>query len=198
MNRLLRSKGYSHGLANNVYAGALSMAKNHRSIFFAAMPISVAGLYGPIFGRDQNPNGFVFFGGSLLCPCLAAVVLMIFPFRPYRSSPFGRGGPDFIDVRDPDMGKLAKIFTSTQATLFLWRSTLRFAFILLLLMALLAVPLRHSLEWSWDLPLQTVFLTLIASYLSLGSAVMDWGFRTYSATSVESPVSPIGQENSFQ
>jgi hypothetical protein len=180
-----KANRYSKGLASKVYAGALSMAQNHNRVFFATLPFAVAGLYGPIINPDHNPNGFVFFGGSLVCPCIAAVVLTIFPFRPYRGSPFSPGGPSYDDTGDPDAKRLQLIFTSSQATQFLWRSALRWVLILLALMAILAVLVRHLLEWSWDLPLQTVFLTILACFLSLGAQVMDWGFRAYSATTGE-------------
>jgi hypothetical protein len=168
-------------LARKIYPGALSMAKNHRVIFFASLPFSIVGLNGPIFGKQQDHNGFVFLGGSILCPLLAALVLTIMPFQPYRSSPFAFAGNRPVDTRDPRMLQLANIFKSSSARQFLWRSTSRLILVLLVLMGALAVVVRNALEWSWKMPDPTVGLTLMACYLSLAATVMDWGFNTYSS-----------------
>ncbi len=83
MAKTLRTEQAHRTLADKIYPGALSMGKNHRATLFVSLPFSVVGLNGPIFGTQQDHNGFVFLGGSILCPLLAALVLTIIPFRPY-------------------------------------------------------------------------------------------------------------------
>jgi hypothetical protein len=177
----MRPESSYKGLANKVFPGVLSMAKGHAKIFFATLPFAVVGLNGPILGRHQDHNGFVFLGGALLSPFVAALIIILFPFKPYQGSPFARGS-HLVDANDPEMARLVSIFQSSQLSTFLWRSTSQLTVILLVLMAFLLIVDRNTLEWSWHLPDAGIGLTLIACWIALGSAVMNWGFRTYSDT----------------
>jgi MFS family permease len=174
-------KNSYRGLANKVFPGALSMAQGHATIFYIALPFAVAGLNGPIFGSHKDHNGIIFLGGALLCPCIAALVLTLFPFRPYQGSPF-LPGSKYVDTRDPDMERLVSIFQSSQLNSFLWRSTFQLMILLISLMTTLAIAERKTLEWSWQLPPATAIFTALVLYIVLNAAVMNWGFRTYSDT----------------
>ncbi len=168
---------YYKRLSKRVYPGAVRMAQAHRTIFKVCLVIAVVGMNGPLVGRYQEHNGFSFLVGPILGPVVAALILTVFPFRPYRGAPFALDGFRKLNEEDPDDAAVMAIFRSNEIKGFLWLSALKLMLILELIMAVVAFLYRHSL--SWTLPGPAVIGPILASYFALVSGVMDYGFRAY-------------------
>jgi hypothetical protein len=170
---------YYKTVSKRVFPGAVTMAQAHRTILKVCLLIAVLGMIGPLVGRYQDHNGLSFFFGPILGPVVAALILTVFPFRPYRGSPFAPKGFRQLDAEDPENAALVSIFRSNEMKLFLWVSALKLTLILELIMGVLSLVFRSSLNWTLPGPVTAVVGPILASYFALASRVMDYGFRAY-------------------
>ena len=177
---------YYKKVSRRVYPGAVSMAQAHRTIFKVCLPVAVVGMYGPVVGHYQEHNGFAFFVGPLLGPVVAALFLTVFPFRPYRGAPFAPDGYRRLKGENPEDAELVAIFRSNETKQFLWVSALKLMLILEPIMGVIAFFYRNSLSWTLPGPITGSTFPILASYFTLVSRVMDYGFRAYAETQAHS------------
>jgi hypothetical protein len=179
VTHMAAATNYHKTVSKRVFPGAVTMAQAHRTILKVCLVIAVLGMIGPLVGRYQDHNGFSFFVGPILGPVVAALILTVFPFRPYRGSPFAPDGFRRLDGKNPEDAALVSIFRSNEMKLFLWLSALKLTLILELIMGVISLVFRHSLNWTLPGPVTAVIGPILASYLALASRVMDYGFRAY-------------------
>jgi len=143
-------------------------------------------LYGPIAGpHAPDHNGLRYLIAPWICPWGAAVFYQFLPFNPYRRGSVSQfvGMVDF-DKRDSDAKRLVAVFRSAEARRALVRITLKISAILFVIMALVTVTFRHSLNWSfssYSLSLSLIGGTIGAS-IAVASEYVNWGVRRWAAS----------------
>jgi hypothetical protein len=138
-------------------------------------------LYGPIIGRPADHNGFRYLLGPIVCPIPSVIYYWARPFNPYRGPAARFAGMIDMDKSDEDADRLVQVFQSTQARTFLVRTATQLSAVLLLIMALITLAFRNSLNWS---PIsswlgQGLIGGFIACLVTLGSAYIAWGLETW-------------------
>jgi hypothetical protein len=138
-------------------------------------------LYGPVIGRPADHNGFRYLLGPLVCPVPSFLFYVVRPFNPYRGPAARFAGMLDMDKRDPDAQQLVQLFRSDQARNFLVRATVKLSAILFVVMAVITVACRNSLNWLVVSPWFGQGLTggLIACLVTLGSAYIAWGLESW-------------------
>jgi hypothetical protein len=186
--QMVAKANYYKKVSKRVYPGAVSMAQAHKTIFKVCLLGAVLGMIGPLVGRYQDHNGFAFFIGPVLGPVAAALILAVFPFRPYRGAPFAPDGFRRLKADNPEDAVLVSIFRSDEIKRFLWISALKLTLILEPIMAALSLLYRHSLNWTLPGPVTAVIGPVVASYLALATRVMDHGFKAYAVAEDSSKI----------
>jgi hypothetical protein len=151
-------------LRRKISPGLYTMiAQQSAFLRYFGVGLSAFCFYGPIAGASDH-NGFRYLVGPWVCPSLIALFRTFRPFRPYRGTLFVDRTRD-IDTKDPVVMRLVDIFRSEAARRYLCSQSLKLSGILFVIMGLLALPVRHSLNWSFPYSL----------YPSLPSAASrDW------------------------
>jgi len=170
-------------LEGKVSPGLVWYARQKTFMLSVSIPASVLLLFGPVVGRPDH-NGIRYLIGSLLCPWIAALYYLVFPFKPYRGSPFLPSGTHSVDSSGPEVIRLVDLFKSPAAKSLLWRAAIKLSGILLASMAMLTLVVRHSLSWS--LPSPWLFPGLMGCtlfcWIAIGTQLVDWGLKTWAAT----------------
>ena len=161
--------------------------------------LSIFALYGPMVGPPDH-NIVLYLFGSLACPNFAALLLTVFPFRPYRGSPFVRPGTKDVDTSDPQVIRLVEIYQPSKAWRFLWYTAAKISGILLASMGVLTVSLTlaaQPLNWSFSSPWfwHGMLGCCLFSWLTLGVQYIAWGFKQWTGDSIDNlvdscPLSP--------
>ncbi len=143
--------------------------------------LCIFSLYGPIIGRPADHNGFRYLLGPIVCPIPSFLYYWVHPFNPYRGPAARFAGMIDRDKTDEEANRLVQVFQSPQARVFLARTTILLSAVLFLIMALITLAFRNSLNW---LPVsswlgQGLIGALIACFVTLGSAYIAWGLETW-------------------
>ena len=179
---MVAATNYYKRVSKRVYPGAVSMAQAHKTIFKVGLPAAVLAMLAPFGGGYQDHYGLAFLTEPILGPVAAALILTVFPFRPYRGAPFAWGGFRKLKADNPEDASLISIFHSSEIFRFLWVSALKIVLILGCVMSAITLVFRHSLNWTFPGSMMGVIGPLLASYLILSSRVMDYGFTAYAKT----------------
>ncbi len=153
-------------------------------------------LYGPIAGASDH-NGFRYLVGPWICFGVTAVFRSFFPFRPYRGILFVDRTHD-IDTTDPASMRLVEVYRSIEARRYLWRQCLKLSAILFVIMGLLSLPVRDSLNWFFPYSLyQSVPSSvsrdwfwlgwgggILGSHIALMTDYVTWGLTTWAGEEV--------------
>jgi hypothetical protein len=166
-----------------------------RSTFMRYFGLGLAAfcLYGPIAGPTDH-NGFRYLVGPWICPGVTAVFRSFFPFRPYRGILFVDRTRD-VDITDPASMRLVEVYRSSEARRCLWRQWLKLSAILFVIMGLLSLPIRDSLNWSFPYSLSQSGASsvsrdwfwlgwsggILGSYIALMTDYVTWGLATWAA-----------------
>jgi len=166
-----------------------------RSTFMRYFGLGLAAfcLYGPIAGPTDH-NGFRYLVGPWVCPGVTAVFRSFFPFRPYRGIMFVDRTRD-VDTTDPASLRLVEVYRSSEARRCLWRQWLKLSAILFVIMGLLSLPIRDSLNWSFPYSLSQSGASsvsrdwfwlgwsggILGSYIALMTDYVTWGLATWAA-----------------
>lgn len=143
-------------------------------------------LYGPIRGpHAPDHNVLRYLLAPWVCPWGMTLWFWLVPFNPYGKGPVvqARGMRD-DDKHDADARRLVALFRSPEAHRALLRITLKISLMLFVVMALITVAARHSLQWS----LSSYWLLWglmgagIATSMALGLEYLSWGIRRWAAT----------------
>jgi hypothetical protein len=169
-----------------------------RSAFMRYFGLGLAAfcLYGPIAGASDH-NGFRYLVGPWICPSMIAAFHSFFPFRPYRGVIFVDRTRD-IDTTDPVSMRLVSVYRSSRARLYVWRQSLKLSTILFVIMGLLALPVQHSLNWSFPYSLYDSLPSnvsidwfwlgwgggILGSYLALMTDYITWGLMNWASQEV--------------
>ena len=148
--------------------------------------LAVFMLYGPIAGpHAPDHNGLRYLIAPWICPWGAALWYYFAPFNPYGKGSVSRfAGMVDYDKRDSDAKRLVEVFRSAEARRALVRITLKISVILFVVMALITVAVRHSLNWSfssYSLSLSLIGGTIGAT-IAVGSEYISWGMKHWAAS----------------
>ncbi len=137
-------------LARRISPWMLDMANMGGSVGKAAfIAVALVLLYASAGPGTSDHNGFVYVLGPWVCPSVVAglwsTVLVIFPFRAFRGSPFTE---HTYPTDDPAVTRLNALFNSAEARRHVWRESLRVSCILFAILGTAALLLHGSLNWT--------------------------------------------------
>lgn len=179
-------------LRRKISSALYTMVAQQRTFLrYFGLGLSAISLYGPIAGPSDH-NGIRYLVGPWVCPSLTALFRTVRPFRPYRAARF-IGGTSDVDTKDPVVMRLVNIYRSDAARNYLWRQALKLSAILFVIMLIVSVPVRNSLNWSFpysrygSLPTSVstngFWLGLmggaLGSYIALMADYITWGLMTW-------------------
>jgi hypothetical protein len=139
-------------------------------------------LYGPIVGPPDH-NGLRYLLAPWICPWVGAVYFLLVPYNPYRGSPLIVGKMLNLDQRDADARRLVELFQSREARHVLIRIIFKISTILFVMMALITVIVRDSLNWSfssyWLLP--GLLGCCIGLSIVIAAQYISWGLKNWAS-----------------
>jgi hypothetical protein len=137
-------------------------------------------LNGPVVGKPDH-NGFRYLIGPFVCALIAASFFVLRPFNPYRGPAARLAGLERADESDPEARRLVELFRSSQAHRFIWRTSAKMAVVCFLLMRLITLADRNSMDWSisssWTVP--GLMGSCIGSYIAIGKEYIGWGLKVW-------------------
>ena len=173
--------GFPAELKKKVPAFIFEMGITERWVYsFVGILISTLSIYGPVVGTPDN-NGYRQLLAPLICPPIAAIYFLLTPFNPYTGFIAQSNEMEHRDKLDSEAKHLVTLLGSKDARRFIWSITMKISGGLFLLMTVLTILTRETLNWS----LQPVSLIpgfiggFIGSFLAIGTEYIHWGLRTW-------------------
>lgn len=151
-------------------------------LFFTWLGIAFSAfiLFGPVVGQPDH-NGYLYLIGPFVGPIVPALYSILRPFNPYRGPGARFGRMEYRDKSDPEAKRLVEVYRSKEARQFIWRSAAKVAGIVFLIMVILTLVVRNSLNWSFPSPGLAPGLLggCLGSFLALSTEYIAWGLRTW-------------------
>jgi hypothetical protein len=173
-------------LKGRVFSGLIWYSQQGTFVLCFSIPVAILMLFGPIAGRTDH-NAIRYLAGPFICPFTAACCLTVFPFKPYRGSPFDGHKAEPVDSSDPAIKRLVALFASHSAKIFIWRAAIKLSCMLFVIMATLAFLIRQSLSWSLESSwfIYGLLGCSLFCWLAIGAQSLGWGFAAWLAESQE-------------
>jgi hypothetical protein len=165
-----------------VSSGVLLFVQRRTVLICCGLALSVLALYGPMIGSSDH-NGIRYLVGPFVCPTVAAIYFTIFPFRPYRGSPFTRTESRDIGAEDPAVIRLVEIYKLPAARRFIWLAAFKMSCVLFVIMSICTILVRESLNWKldsrWLWP--GVIGGCLFSWVAMAFAYIGWGLGNWAS-----------------
>jgi hypothetical protein len=189
---VLRRVNLSPGLRHKISPGLYTMVAQ-QGVFLRLFGLGLSAffLYGPVAGAPDH-NGFRYLLGPWICPGIVAGYRTLVPFRPFRGTAFVERTYD-VDRTDPVVMRLVGIYRSMEAGRYLWKRALKLSMVLFMIMGILALVLRNSLNWSFPYSSDGAIVSdpakywfwmgwiggCLGSFLALMTDYITWGLMTW-------------------